>query len=136
MVKVKNLEEPRIRHGSFIPHSQDKKTLFQNLEQVRKSKPIITPQIKALRKKINNRGQISIDIDISHAAELLNSIHKLSGDVGSKAKHNTVTSFENFGIIERKIKSNSKDPSLLKVINSHQRSLEGKHPDMIKEMQI
>ena len=136
MVKIKNLEEPRIRHGSFIPHSQEKKTLFQNLEQVRKSKPIITPQIEALRKKLNNRGQISIDINTSQATELLNSIRKLSGDRGAEAIYNTVTSFENFGIIESKIKSNSKDRTLLKVINSHQRSLEGLNLEIIKQIRI
>lgn len=128
LVKVDNLEEPRIRHGNFIPQGKDKKALLENLEKVRNSKPITNSDVEKLRRKIKQEGQLSIDVEGAHAADLLETIRKLSGEPSlSQNVKNQVESFKNFEIIEQTLKSSSREETLREIINSHKKSFSCKN---------
>ena len=70
LIKESALDEPRIRNGKFIPHTQNHKNLLRNLEQVRKSQPIFKPNMPGEKPIKKN----SIDIETGNQP-LLKSIN-------------------------------------------------------------
>jgi hypothetical protein len=70
LIKESALDEPRIRNGKFIPHTQNHKNLMRNLELVRKSQPIFKPNMPGEKPMKKN----SIDIETGNQP-LLKSIN-------------------------------------------------------------
>lgn len=79
LIKESALEEPRIRHGKFIPHTEDHRNLMKNLDLVRRSQPIFkanTPGEHPVPKK-------SIDIETGNQP-LLKSINEYMKQVAQE----------------------------------------------------
>jgi hypothetical protein len=138
LIKESALDEPRIRHGKFIPHTENHKKLMRNLEQVRQSKPIFKPNMPGdtpVKKKSidietgNQPLQKSINEYIKNVSnfkteekedeeEFEIKINQLSIEKQNVNHFHTGGSFEDFQQIENTLKNSIQTDKIHSILSS------------------
>ena len=144
LIKKSALDEPRNRHGKFIPHTEDHKNLLRNLELVRKSQPIFKPNMPG--DNVKNKKSIDIETgnqplqrsideyirnieDIQEKEEKIVTknqtieIEMISIDESKVKNFHTGGSFEDFQEIEKTLRNSIKTDQIHSILSSQNEAI-------------